>query len=207
MTSSIGRRDLFRLGGQKAAEIASQLASAKAAKRAEGWVRPPFALDELDFLLSCTRCDKCIEACPHDVLFALPERAGRHAAGTPAMDLLRHGCHMCTDWPCAAACEPDALKLPEADADQPPAAPKLAVATIDRTTCLPYSGPECGACAGSCPVPGALNWEGGVRPVIDPESCTGCALCREACILDPKAIQISALVSGGKAAAASDAKS
>jgi ferredoxin-type protein NapG len=203
MTSSIGRRDLFRLGGQKVVEIASQLATAKAASRAEGWVRPPFALEELDFLLSCTRCDKCIEACPHDVLFKLSARAGLQAAGTPAMDLLQYGCHMCADWPCVAVCEPGALRLPEGEAGQPPAAPKFAVATIDRQACLPYLGPECGACADSCPVPGALDWEDGVRPVIDQESCTGCALCREACILDPKAIRISALVPGDKSATAS----
>jgi len=200
LTSSIGRRDFFRLSGQKAADIASQLAAAKAASWARGWIRPPFALDELDFLLNCTSCDKCIEVCPHDVLFALSARAGLQAAGTPAMDLLQRGCHMCADWPCVTACSPGALKLPEIDADQPPAAPKFAVARIDVATCLPYSGPECGACADACPIPGALGWEGGVRPVIDQESCTGCALCREACILDPKAIQISALVPDDKAA-------
>jgi ferredoxin len=65
---------------------------------------------------------------------------------------------------------------------------------IDTETCLPYLGPECGACADSCPVPGALRWEGGLRPVIDDEICTGCALCRQACILDPKAIGIAAFI-------------
>ncbi len=202
MSESIGRRDLFRIGGKKVAESASHLATAEVANRAPGWIRPPFALDELDFLLRCTRCDKCLEACPHDVLFALPARTGHHAAGTPAMNLLQKGCHMCAGWPCAAACESEALKLPEAGVDRPPDPPKFAVAKIDQTACLPYSGPECGACAGSCPVPGALNWEGGVRPVIDRERCTGCALCREACIADPKAIRISALDPAGKIAAA-----
>ena len=85
MSEVIGRRDLFRLGGGIAAQVAAETAS----QRASGWIRPPFARDELDFLLRCTRCDKCVAACPHDVLFALPGRG--HAAGTPAMDLLRHG--------------------------------------------------------------------------------------------------------------------
>ncbi len=176
MSGAIGRRDLFRLGGQ-------------AFRRAGSWIRPPFAHDELEFLARCTRCDKCIDACPHDVLFALRTEVGRHAAGTPAMDLLRHGCHMCDGWPCVAACAPGALALPEGET----APPKFAAARIDPAVCLPYSGPECGACAGSCPVPGALNWDGGVRPVIDAEHCTGCGLCREACIADPKAVQITAL--------------
>ena len=56
-----------------------------------------------------------------------------------------------------------------------------------------YNGPECGACAHVCPVPGALSWEGGLRPVIDQSICTGCALCREACITNPKSVDIRAL--------------
>ncbi|MEE8535901.1 MAG: 4Fe-4S dicluster domain-containing protein [Kiloniellales bacterium] len=188
------RRDFFRVGVRKTAEIAYRLASEKAARRAENWLRPPFALAELDFLLACTRCDKCIEACPHGVLFKLPARVGPQAAGTPAMDLLNRGCHLCHDWPCVAACEPDALKRPDEDGETPPTWPKLARVWIDTDTCLPYAGPECGACADSCPVPGALQWEGGVRPVIDEDRCTGCALCREACIMNPKAVEVSAFL-------------
>ncbi len=194
------RRDFFRLGVRKAAEITAQLANARVSLRAEGWLRPPFAASEPEFLANCTRCDKCIEACPHDVLFALPADKGPRAAGTPAMDLLNHGCHMCADWPCVGACEPDALRHPDPGEGPPPGqapvpAPvpaKFAEVRIDTSTCLPYLGPECGACADSCPVPGALVWQGGLRPVIDEETCTGCALCRQACILDPKAIKISA---------------
>jgi ferredoxin-type protein NapG len=188
------RREFFRLGARKTAEIAYRLAGEAAARRAANWLRPPFAVDELDFLLACTRCDKCIEACPHDVLFRLPARLGPQAAGTPAMDLLNRGCHLCRDWPCVAACEPDALKLPDHGEGGAPARAILAHVEIDRDTCLPYAGPECGACAHACPVPGALQWEAGIRPVINQESCTGCALCREACIVDPKAVTVSAFV-------------
>ena len=75
--------------------------------------------------------------------------------------------------------------------------PRLAVAEVDTATCLPYQGPECGACAGSCPVPGALVWEL-EKPRIDSGHCTGCALCREACIVEPKAIQIRSLYTAGR---------
>jgi ferredoxin len=77
------------------------------------------------------------------------------------------------------------LPVPQDDAPVP--LPVMAVADIDSRHCLPYQGPECGACAGSCPVPGALGWDD-TRPVIDAALCTGCALCREACIADPKAV-------------------
>ncbi len=202
------RRELFKLGASKAAEITTNLAARKAAAEAEQWLRPPFALEELDFLLACTRCDECIEACPHDVLFKLPARWGLKAVGTPAMDLAHRGCHMCEDWPCVAACEPNALMMavaqeapeegpggvPEEDPTPSAPLPKLAIVAIDTKTCLPYLGPECGACSDSCPVPGALQWNG-PKPVIDQDTCTGCALCREACIADPKAVTVRAVPS------------
>jgi ferredoxin-type protein NapG len=188
------RRDFFKLGARKAAEIASHVASEKFAMQAESWLRPPFAKAELPFLLACTRCDKCIEACPHDVLFKLPARLGSRVEDTPALDLIKRGCHMCSDWPCVQACEPGALAFPNHDDGAPPAPVRLAQVWIDTTTCLPYLGPECGACADACPVEGALEWEGGIKPVVNGERCTGCALCREACILDPKAIKVAALV-------------
>jgi ferredoxin-type protein NapG len=179
------RRDFFKLGARKTAKAVLQVAAEKTALLTGNWIRPPYAIAERAFLAACTQCDKCIEACPHDVLFRLPEKKGS-AAGTPAMDLLIRGCHMCEDWPCVEVCEPDALVRPEADTGPL----RMATVRINETTCLPYSGPECGACAASCPVPGALTWQGGLKPVIDAEHCTGCALCREACITDPKSVEV-----------------
>ena len=122
------------------------------------------------------------------------------------MDLTKRGCHLCEDWPCVAACEPNALAMavtqlaPDKDGNQPPPMPKLASLSIDRKTCLPYLGPECGACAHVCPVPGALLWPDGLKPEIDAAVCTGCALCREACITEPKSITVAAVarMSGGE---------
>lgn len=200
------RRELFKLGAKKTAEVVYKAASAGAELRAANWFRPPFAVAEMDFLIDCTRCDKCITACPHGVLFKLPARYGVEVAGTPAMDLLVRGCHMCEDWPCVAACEPNALMMavaqkapqeaPEEDATPSAPLPKLARVEIDTKTCLPYLGPECGACSDSCPVPGALQWRG-TKPVIDQDACTGCALCREVCIADPKAITVGAPAAPG----------
>ncbi len=191
MDEAMKRRELFKLGAQQTAQAAMDYAAGKLGGRAGNWIRPPFAVAERDFLLDCTRCDACMEACPHDVLFKLPPSHGPEAAGTPAMDLLVRGCHLCEDWPCVKACEPGVLKLPEPDEDSAPALPNLARVSIDPEVCLPYLGPECGACRDSCPVPGALLWEG-TKPVIDADACTGCALCREACIVEPNAVRIAA---------------
>ncbi len=179
------RREFFRSGFGRIARTALEGLDEAVEPT---WIRPPFARPETHFLLSCSRCDRCIAACPHVVLFPLPAAAGLKAAGTPAMGLDHRGCRLCADWPCVAACEPGALRRPDGEAGPPPV---LAAARLDRARCLPYAGPECGACAGSCPVPGALVWDG-PRPVLT-AACTGCGLCREACVATPKAIEIARL--------------
>ncbi len=187
------RRAFFRLNAEKVGRTLVGELDARVQARRQHWLRPPYAIAEVEFLLTCTRCGACIEACAHRVVFALAARVGPQFAGTPALDLRNRGCHLCADWPCVAACEPGALRLPEVDpqtVDRP--APRLACASIDPAHCLAYRGPECGACAASCPSSGALNWHRH-RPVIDPERCSGCGLCRETCIVDPKAIRITAL--------------
>ncbi|MBV1960378.1 MAG: 4Fe-4S binding protein [Immundisolibacteraceae bacterium] len=200
------RREFFKSALKRGARSAVNHAEQQVEQKAKQWIRPPFAIAELDFLLSCSRCGDCIAACPHQVVFALPARLGAKVVGTPALDLLNKGCHLCSDWPCVEACNETALALPETNpAETPPPEsdppkpaltpqllpPKLATLTINVETCLPYQGPECGACDNSCPLPGALRWDG-VRPVIDDEKCVGCGLCRQACILEPKAIGVGA---------------
>jgi len=237
----LNRRDFFKKGFTKAADATLEDASRRVEKKAKNWIRPPYALGELDFLLACTRCGDCIKACPYDVIFPLHARFGIEVVATPAMDLLQKGCHMCADWPCVTVCEPHALLRPLAskehddgtgapdnvkdlprgeDKSSPYAAngqkmtpaaqeetstdkqhqdkslpPLLAKATINRESCLPYLGPECGACTHSCPIPGALTWNT-TKPQINDELCTGCALCREACITSPKSINITPLAVG-----------
>lgn len=185
------RRGFFKHLGHKVSEKAIEHVEKRVNDNAIHWIRPPYALSELEFLLACTRCNQCIEACTYNVIFPLPARRGGQVVNTPAMDLLNHGCHMCDDWPCVAVCEPGALKLVEQD-DPVRALPKLAKAIIDTSACLPYQGPDCGACEASCPVPDALQWRA-FKPSINAENCTGCAMCRVACIVEPKAVLLQSL--------------
>ncbi len=188
----MNRRDLFKQAATKVARLAVKEASMRATVHATRWIRPPYALDELEFLLACTRCGECTHACPHEVIFPLSARLGAQVAATPALDLLDHGCRLCDDWPCVNACKSGALELPEANDGEAIPPPRLATAAVNTVTCLAYLGPECGACASSCPCPGAMIWEQ-EKPRIDPETCTGCGMCREACIVEPKAIEIGSL--------------
>lgn len=188
------RRDFFRRGFGQAAEVAVKAVDKRVSDKAKHWIRPPYALPELDFLLACTRCNACNEACPHNVIFSLAARLGADVANTPALDLLKTGCHLCEDWPCVTACEPKALVLivDESSDSGYQALKKFANAEINEDLCLPFSGPECGACISACPIEGALSLEQ-EKPVISPELCVGCALCREACIVEDKAININSI--------------
>lgn len=182
------RRNFLKRSVQKTAERALESVEARVKERARHWIRPPYAVTELDFLLSCSRCGDCIAACPHKVIFPLKASLGADVAGTPALDLTRRACQLCEDWPCVTACETGSLRATEQE-DTDATLPRLAIAKIDQESCLPHKGPECGACEGSCPVEGALTWRE-YKPVIDSELCVGCAQCRHACVLQPSAIKI-----------------
>ena len=197
------RRNLFRKGAKQIADASIKGIEAKVEQRAKRFIRPPFAQSELDFLLSCTRCGDCITACPPQIIFPLPTRLGPDCAGTPALDLTHKGCHLCDGWPCVTACPEVSLdilnveqEIQEGDDTEETVEPipVLAKATINTNVCLPYFGPECGACRDSCHIEGALQWAS-EKPSIDEALCVGCGLCREACIVDEKAIDIHSLSS------------
>lgn len=143
-------------------------------------LRPPAAVEEEAFLAACTRCDKCIEACPHGALTRASPRLWQ-AAGTPVLDPMRAPCLLCEDRPCVRACPDGALRpeLPTA----------IGRARIDPTACLAHQGSFCTTCSERCPVPGALLLDAG-RPRIDASVCTGCGVCLHHCPAPQNAIAI-----------------
>ena len=65
------RRDFFRVGLKKVTQTVVSEVDARVKKKAKRYIRPPYAISEVEFLLACTRCDDCVAACPHKVIFKL----------------------------------------------------------------------------------------------------------------------------------------
>lgn len=135
-------------------------------------LRPPGAVDEATFLEQCTRCDACLDACPHDSIIHASGRM-REAAGTPMIDPMQQPCWMCADRPCIEACEPDVLThlVPT----------MMGTARINEETCLAYQGSFCTVCSEQCPVDGAITLDERNRPTVVEQTCTGCGVCQYVC--------------------------
>ncbi len=148
-------------------------------------VRPPGAVEERLFLALCTACDDCVVACPKNAIHTLADHV-EPGSGTPVMVLEERACHLCEEFPCILSCTEGALVQTKGMRSW-----FFGHALIDPGRCLPYLGPECGACGGRCP-PGAENALKIIAdlPAIDTDLCIGCGICLESCPVTPKAIEL-----------------
>ena len=161
-------------------------------------IRPPGALDETDFLSSCTRCGICVQDCPYDIL-KLAQMGDKVPLGTPYFTARTGPCEMCEDVPCVVNCPTGALDNTLVDINK--AKMGLAV-VVDHETCIAFLGLRCEVCFNVCPLRGdaiSLDYRHNVRsgrhalfiPVVNSDACTGCGLCERACILeDAPAIKV-----------------
>lgn len=158
-------------------------------------LRPPGAQGEEDFQAKCVRCGKCIEACPHESIFAIKSFVSP-SAGTPTIDARAKACRMCHNVPCVPACPTGALRDVEV-----PEEINMGYALIDRDKCISFKGLRCEVCYRACPlIDEAITIdyranEGDIThsifaPIINEEKCTGCGLCVERCITDESSIRI-----------------
>lgn len=160
-------------------------------------IRPPGALDEDDFLASCTRCGLCVRSCPFDIL-SLAKLEDKGTVGTPFFTARNGPCEMCEDIPCVPACPTGALDHSLTNIRD--ARMGLAV-VIDQEACIAFQGLRCEVCFNVCPIRGdaiTLDYQHNQRsdkhalfiPVVHSDMCTGCGLCERACILDKPAVKV-----------------
>ncbi len=175
--------------GAMAALLGTSVRSERVRPLPANRIRPPGALAEAAFLDACVRCGLCVQACPYDVL-RLAGLGESIPAGTPYFVARTQACRMCEDIPCVPACPTAALDHALVDIREA----AMGVADLsDAQRCLSYSGlAYCHSCYHACPIKGqAIRMQQGrtaagglIRPAVDPDRCTGCGLCEQACVLD-----------------------
>ncbi|HDY87239.1 MAG TPA: 4Fe-4S dicluster domain-containing protein [bacterium] len=144
--------------------------------------RPPGAVDdELEFLSNCTRCDLCIEACPHKALTRADAKFGA-AVGTPMIVPEDNPCYMCADYPCIAVCPEPALSLENSLV--------MGTAHIINSKCYAHAGQICDYCYDSCPLKDEAIIMDNKKPMVFEKNCTGCGLCEYYCPVPGNAILI-----------------
>jgi ferredoxin-type protein NapG len=154
-------------------------------------LRPPGAITERQFLQNCTRCDKCIHACPKDAIIKAPKKFGFLVMGTPYINPIKTPCVMCDDLPCISAC-PDSALLPV----ERPSEVNMGYAILDKKKCQAYGDTFCQQCIIDCPIPGAITQNKDQQPEFHKKICTGCGVCVRSCstVNIPVAIKVKPLM-------------
>ena len=138
-------------------------------------LRPPWAIEEYDFVDSCTSCEACFNACTQKVI-QLDSRK------QPYIDFDKSECTFCGD--CVNACESGALNFSKSP-------PWNAIASINHH-CLAEQQTYCRSCGEVCETE-AISFRPFSRAISKPEiktdNCNGCGACVSICPV--QAIQVS----------------
>lgn len=141
-----------------------------AAKRGDP-IRPPWALPELNFIDTCSRCSECVTICPERII-------QKGSGGFPEINFDDGGCSFCGK--CVDVCKDGALVKEEEGR------PWGVVARVSDA-CISLHGVTCRACGDSCDEQAILfkiESRGVSRPIIDNSKCTGCGYCLKPCPVD-----------------------
>jgi len=188
----LGRRRV--LGTAALGLVAAALPPVSLAGRAadrHGFLRPPGARGERDFLARCARCGQCVAACPTRFVQPALLQAGLEGLWTPVLDARAGYCDDACQR-CTGACPTGALERLTLERKREF---KLGTAVVDRNRCYTWAdGIECTACAERCPVrprairlvPAEVFDARGLRVTVrqahvEPERCIGCGACEHFC--------------------------
>lgn len=157
------RRELF-------SSLASPFSKAEKVSQ-ESIIRPPYFLNDEDFLSQCVLCETkdCKTACDEDtqIIQILED-------GTPSLSFALNGCTYCDD--CAEACPSDFLKVEYRKNIN-------ATFSIDLIKCMSWHQTMCFSCKDPC-FSDAIKFLGMFRPEIDDNLCTSCGFCLKVCPMD-----------------------
>lgn len=140
-------------------------------------VRPPWALPETGFISACSKCDRCKDSCPENIIVIGDD-------GYPFINFEHSGCSFCGD--CLEACEDGALSRTGTEAG--PWALKAEISS----GCIALQGVDCRSCGDSCDAEAIAfrHQLGAVSiPHLDQSLCTGCGFCISTCPVE--AIEVS----------------
>lgn len=155
------------------------------------FLRPPGAINETDFLSSCTRCGLCVQSCPTSFIQPAVLESGFIGLWTPVVNAKTGFCAWeCNN--CTQVCPTDSiqkLSLLQKQRFQ------IGTAVIDKNKCYTYSdGFNCTACEEVCPTPEKAiqfrqveinNFEDKQVKInqifIKPDLCTACGICEYVC--------------------------
>ncbi|HOI91739.1 MAG TPA: 4Fe-4S dicluster domain-containing protein [Candidatus Rifleibacterium sp.] len=147
-------------------------------------IRPPGAGSEQEFLETCSKCGKCIKACPY---FALRPvlMANEFDRGTPTLRTGESYCRFCPEFPCIVACPTGALSQRRQNRLH-----KIGKAEIIAKNCTRNQGSDCHACLDKCEetghhaikiTPSAGEKPASGLPEVIADKCNGCGACLTAC--------------------------
>ncbi|MBI5187282.1 MAG: 4Fe-4S dicluster domain-containing protein [Nitrospinae bacterium] len=174
-------------------------------------IRPPGALDEVDFLRRCIKCGECMRVCPTNVIQPALLESGFEGLWTPVLinkiGYCEHHCNLC-----GSVCPTGAIRkisMEEKLGKAPYKTPiKIGTAFYDRGRCLPWAmNTECIVCEEVCPTPPKAIWFETVevkdrngktkklkQPYMDIEKCIGCGVCENKCpVVDLPAVRVSSV--------------
>lgn len=162
MTSNALPRRQFLRGG-----FLSSLQSQQVKQQGFAIIRPPWAIDEVDFINACNRCGDCIRQCETQILIS-------GAGGFPEVSFAAGECTFCQK--CVEVCnQPVFRPLSEA-------AWTHKVSILDH--CLTKHRVACRSCGDSCEMR-AIRFVptlGGIAQIVlNLDSCNGCGACIQSC--------------------------
>lgn len=149
-----------------------------------GLLRPPGAIPEREFSARCSRCGRCIRACPNLALQPVSILNGIGYYDTPHLVPRKGRCDLDACFLCMEVCPTGAIqKVPLEEV-------KIGTAHLDHELCLNWIGQtRCLLCLEQCPVQ-AISADAIQRPVVDSVSCVGCGACENGCPIKGAAIHV-----------------